>query len=126
MMKSILRSHRFHRLARAAVIASIVFASHVASAAWQNTGGGTITGIRTYPAGSAGLRVEVTVSGADHNCGTAPNIYYFDSDKIPLDVVKSSLAVAMGAFTAGRQVTLIYDCGAASGGFGWGMGIGLL
>jgi len=94
----------------------------ITQAAWVNSGIGQITYVRTYQVGQDGLRVQVGISGATHDCGNTPNTFYFDSNKIPIDVVKAVLSLSFGAFAAGKSVYVTYDC-SFGGGYGWGVGI---
>lgn len=82
-----------------------------------------MTSVRTYAVNaSGGLRAEVGVSGAAHNCGTDSSTYYFDSDKIGLDAVKSVVALSLTAQTTERAVEVTFDC-AYGGGYGWGVAL---
>jgi len=53
----------------------------ITQAAWVNSGIGQITYVRTYQVGQDGLRVQMGISGATHDCGVTPNTFYFDSNK---------------------------------------------
>ncbi|HZF32136.1 MAG TPA: hypothetical protein VE907_23670 [Gammaproteobacteria bacterium] len=108
------------RLLAAAAACLVSFATN---AALVESGSGTVSSVRAYPDGAAGLRVELVVTGANHSCGLYSNIYYFDSSKIPVDVVKSVLALTTSALVAGRPIVISYDCAiAGGGGYGWGVG----
>lgn len=92
-----------------------------AQAAWVNTQTTAIvTDVRTYQQGTDGLRAQITVSGATHDCGTEPSTFFFDSVKTTLDVVKAVMSLAFGAMVAGKQVIITYDCTLSTGGYGWG------
>ena len=89
----------------------------------QHTPSGTISAVRTYPYATDGLRVQITLSGTTHECGTSSTLIYYDSNKIPMDVVKSVMSLAFGAMLAGKSIVATYDCTLAGGGWGWGWGL---
>jgi len=89
-------------------------------AANVSTPSGKVKSVRTYQVGTDGLRAQITLSGATHDCGTQPTILYFDSHIIPTDVVKAVLSLAFGAMAADHSVIATYDCSLGSGGYGWG------
>jgi len=96
-----------------------------ATAEWVSTPfTGQVVSVRTYQVGvNVGLRAEIAVSGMSHTCGTGPTVFYFDSDKIPMDVVKSVMSLAFGAMVSGKKIGITYDCSLAGGGYGWAVAL---
>ncbi len=93
-------------------------------AAWVTTSTReNISSVQTYPLDTTGMRVEIALTGASHNCGNGASVFYYDSNKIPMETVKSSMSVALSAMMAGKSVNVTYDCSLGSGGFGWGVGV---
>ena len=85
---------------------------------------GSVVYARSYGDGSGGVRLELGVSsGASHNCGTQPTVYYFDASKIGADTTKAIIAIATAAMVSGELITLTYDCTIGGGGYGWGIGL---
>jgi len=107
------------------VLAIFMVNTSVSFADWVGTPtNGIITKVRTYQLGQTGdFRAQITVSGAAHNCGTQPNIFYFDTNKIPAEVVKAVLSLAFGAMVSGKEVNITYDCAITGGGYGWGVAL---
>jgi len=97
-----------------------------ANAGWVNSPPGTVSYVRTYAVGVDGLRTQIGVSGATHGCGSEATIYYFDSDKIPMTVVKAVLSLLTTAMISGKSVVITYDCSISGGGFGWGTAVQVL
>ena len=91
---------------------------------WKSTPtAGDVEYVRSYPLGMDGLRAEIRVSGVSHDCGTQPNIFYFDTGKVNIDAVRSIMSLAFGAMVSGKKVVITYDCSLHSSGFGWGTGV---
>lgn len=84
---------------------------------------GSVSSVRTYQIGTDGLRAQIMLSGANHDCGTGPNTFYFDTGKVPADVVKAVISLAFGAMVAGKPVRITYDCSLHGGGYGWGVAL---
>jgi len=96
-------------------------------AEWKNTPtAGTVSNVRTYAAGVDGLRAQITLSGAVHDCGTGPTTFYFDTGKVNTEVVKAVLALAFGAMAAGKRVIITYDSTLSGGGYGWATALQVL
>jgi len=96
----------------------------LSQAAWEGSQTtGTITNVRTCQIGADDIRTQITIAGASHNCGTQPNILYFDSNKIPRDIVKTVMALAFGAMATGKPVRFNWDCSLAGGGYSWGVAL---
>lgn len=106
------------------VIMLLFMVAQVSQAAWEGSQtSATITNVRTYQIGADHIRTQITIAGASHTCGTQPNILYFDSNKIPRDIVKTVLSLAFGAMAAGKSVKFDWDCSLAGGGYGWGVAL---
>lgn len=84
---------------------------------------GDVVSVRTYQLGDDGLRAQITLSEASHECGTDPSVFYFDTGNVNTEVVKSVLSLAFGAMVSGKQVKVTYDCSLSEGGYGWGIAI---
>jgi len=91
----------------------------------QSSPVGTIAYIRVYQQGAGNLQLQIGVNVAVRNCGTLPNVYYFNSSNsaMNMDVVKAVLAEASLALAAGKNVTMTYDCTLGAGGYGYGTAI---
>lgn len=78
--------------------------------------------MRTYQAGTNGLRAQITMSGVSHTCGNAPNTFYFDTGNVPTEVVKSVLSLAFGAMAANKLARVTFEC-VPENNYGWGKAI---